>query len=91
MKTAILVLGYKKIETFSKVIEALANQTKQYDLFVKLDNCGDITYTNKLVDKVKEYFPNANITIRPKNFGLDLQVICSINEVFQLVSFEEVK
>lgn len=84
MKTAILVLGYKKIETFSKVIEALSKQTKQYDLYVKLDNCGDISYTNKLVDKVKEYFPNANISIRPKQFGLDLQVICSINEMFLL-------
>ena len=86
MKTAILVLGYKKIETFSKVIEALSKQTKQYDLYVKLDNCGDISYTNKLVDKVKEYFPNANISIRPKQFGLDLQVICSINEMFLLSS-----
>ena len=83
MKIAVLLLSYKKIDTFKKTIESIKNSTFQdFDLFVRIDNCNDLSISNKLIKISESYYPDASIVLREYRYGLDLNVIYSINEVF---------
>lgn len=89
MRTVILLIAYKRFDMLNKVIEAL-NKNKHYDLIVSFDYHDDIQNYNIFKEKVLNYFPNAIIKMRQFHFGLDLNVIFSLNEAFSLYNYDRV-
>lgn len=89
MKTAILLIAYNRFDILERTIEAL-NNNKHYDLIVNFDNHNDIQNYNKIKEKILNYFPNAIINMRPYHFGLDSNVIISIQEAFYVYDYDRI-
>lgn len=89
MKTAILLIAYKKFDILDQVIDALA-KNKHYDLIVNFDYHNELDQYEKIKAKILSYFPNANVSMRSKNFGVNLNVICSIHDAFYKHGYDRI-
>jgi hypothetical protein len=89
MKTAILLIAYKKFDILNQVIDALA-KNKHYDLIVNFDNHDELDQYELIKNKILSYFPNAIISMRPKKFGVNLNIICSIYDAFYTYGYDRI-
>lgn len=89
MKTAILLIAYKKFDILEQVIDALA-KNKHYDLIVNFDNHDELEAYEKIKTKILSYFPDAIISMRPKKFGVNLNIICSLNDAFEKYNYDRI-
>ena len=82
MRTAINIIGYNRIHYFSQVVESLSVNL-HLPTFVYLDNCGNNAVIQQHVDCVNKFLPHAQITIRPRRYGLSANIFDANSKTFE--------
>ena len=92
MKTAILLLGFNRVDYFQQTLTALEANSAAHecDLHVYLDG-GEKARQSELVELVKSStFENPNFVLREENWGIGRHLIDARRTLFDSLSYERV-
>ncbi len=92
MKTAILLLGFNRVDYFQQTLSALEANSAAHecDLHVYLDG-GEKARQSELVELVKSStFENPNFVLRKENWGIGRHLIDARRTLFDSLSYERV-